>query len=62
MAATFKKSKRCDTGSCVEVAIEPDEDVVHIRNTEVPGQVVTFTKADWKDLLAKIRAGGLDAA
>lgn len=61
-AAPFLKSKLCDTGSCVEVAIEPDEDVVRIRNTDATDEVVTFTKADWKSLLTEIRSGGLDFA
>lgn len=51
----FRKSRRCDTGSCVEVAVA---DKVHVRNSTDPtGPIVTFTKEEWRAFVAEIQSG-----
>ena len=51
----FRKSRRCDTGSCVEVAVG---DMVHVRNSTDPdGPVVTFTKEEWRVFVGEIESG-----
>jgi uncharacterized protein DUF397 len=62
----FRKSVRCDTGSCVEVAIDDDEsgdEAVQIRNSTDPVAAKTagFTKQAWQNFVAQVKAGDFDA-
>lgn len=50
-----KPSERYD-GSCAEVFTDPTGEV-GVRNSEVPGEVVWFTRDQWHDFVAAVRAG-----
>jgi Domain of unknown function (DUF397) len=54
----FRKSVRCDTGSCVEVAMG---DEVYVRNSTAPDRVVTFSKEEWQVFVAGVRDGEFEA-
>jgi hypothetical protein len=58
MDTGFRKSVRCDTGSCVEVAIG---DEVEVRNSTEPGRTVVFTKKEWQTFVEGVRSGEFDA-
>lgn len=58
METGFRKSVRCDTGSCVEVAIG---DEVKVRNSTKPDRTVVFTKEEWQTFVQGVRSGEFDA-
>lgn len=51
---TWLRSRYCSDNACAEVAV--DGEVVHLRNSERPDQVVTLSAAEW----AALRRGILD--
>jgi hypothetical protein len=56
---TWRKSTRCDSGSCVEVAVDGDH--VLIRNSTDPaGARLIVTRAQWAEFLDWLRTDGLD--
>jgi len=59
MQARFRKSRRCDTGSCVEVSIG---DEVQIRNSADPvaAKTAAFTKEQWQTFVAQVKSGKYD--
>lgn len=54
---SWRKSSRCDSGACVEVA-RRDEGVV-VRNNTQPDLHLTFDGATWHGLLQDLRDGRL---
>jgi hypothetical protein len=63
MFRTFRKAKRCkwDPDLCVEVSLpEAAGQPVLVRNSNVPGVLVSFTEDEWSTFLAGARAGEFD--
>lgn len=56
----FKKSSFCDSGACVEVSLVNDKDVVLVRSTTAPENVVTFTADEWGPFIEGARNGEFD--
>jgi Domain of unknown function (DUF397) len=55
----FRKSRRCDSGSCVEVAETADG--MAMRDSDNPdGPILYFTREQWADFLAGARGGDFD--
>jgi len=58
-ASGWRKAKRCDSGSCVEVARFGDS--YAIRDSKNPdGPVLTFTEAEWTTFSSGVRDGDFD--
>lgn len=56
----WKRSSRCDTGACVEVAHGPYMGEVLIRTTNRPGRAIVLTPDEWDVFKAGIRDGDFD--
>ena len=55
----FQKSKRCPpVGGCLEVA--NDGDVIYIRDSKNPEQMITVSRADWETFLSGAKDGDFD--
>jgi predicted secreted Zn-dependent protease len=54
----WRKSGRCETHACVEVAEGPGQ--VAMRNSTLPEHRIEFTAAVWRDFIAGVRAGEFD--
>jgi hypothetical protein len=55
----WRRSSRCDSGACVEVASIGDEFAV--RDSKVSNSaVLRFSRAQWSDFVAGVRAGDYD--
>jgi hypothetical protein len=54
----WRKSARCETHSCVEVAKRVEE--VGIRNSQVPDTQLAFARPAWTAFIAGVRAGQFD--
>ena len=52
---TWRRSSRCDTGSCVEVDLTPDR--VRVRNSQAPDVVVEFDAEEWAAFVAGVEVG-----
>jgi hypothetical protein len=52
---TWSKSRRCDTNTCVEVALIGDE--VAVRNSQDPSKTVTFTMDEWRAFVGGVQDG-----
>lgn len=53
---SWKKSSRCGTGACVEVAGTPD--VVHVRDSKDPNSpVLSFEPTTWAAFIDNLRGG-----
>lgn len=48
----------CEQGSCVEVSY--GKELVAVRNSEIPGEVIWFTREEWNAFLAGARLGEFD--
>lgn len=51
----FKRSSRCESAQCVEVAV--GKDAVAIRNSEHPETQLRFTPEQWEKFIANVKAG-----
>jgi hypothetical protein len=50
----WRTSSRCDSGTCVEVAVTDDH--VLLRNSSDPdGPRLSFTRAEWAEFLGRVR-------
>jgi len=56
--ATFRKSSQCTDGACVEVSVG---DEILVRSSLAPGNVVAFSKAEWRAFVAGVRLGEFDS-
>jgi hypothetical protein len=54
----WRKSARCETHNCVEVAKRVDE--IAIRNSSVPEVQLAFAGPVWTAFIAGVRAGQFD--
>lgn len=57
-AMAWRKSSRCDSGHCVEVAWRADG--VAVRNNVVPDVQLSFDRASWHGLVRDLRGGLLN--
>lgn len=55
----WRRSRRCDTGSCVEVAPTPDGMAMR-DNKQSDGPILRFGRNAWADFLTGLRAGDFD--
>jgi hypothetical protein len=55
---SWRKSKSCGNGECVEVAQESG--VILVRNSQRPGQILEFTDSEWIAFAAGLKAGEFD--
>ena len=54
------KSSKCETGSCAEVAMEPDK--VLFRNNSInPDTILTFEPAVWQAFIDRLKQDYADA-
>jgi hypothetical protein len=53
----WRKSSRCDSGQCVEVAWRTGG--VAVRNNTIPDLQLSFDRASWHGLLRDLRSGVL---
>lgn len=49
------KAEGCDGGTCVEVSF--DGELVAVRNSQIPGEIVWFTRDEWEAFLAGAKLG-----
>lgn len=54
----WKRSTRCDTGSCVEVAVVGDQVQVRDSKRDNESPVIGYTREQWSHLLDVVKAGG----
>lgn len=52
------KARRCDSATCVEVAIEGEQ--IWVRNSQAPQRLVRFTRQEWLVFLEAVRRGEFD--
>jgi hypothetical protein len=54
---TWRRSYRCESGACVEVAFGAD-DTVYVRDSkDRNGTVLRFTRAEWATFTAGVQDG-----
>jgi hypothetical protein len=56
--AAWRRSSKCEAGSCVEVA--DLDDTVGLRNSNYPTTAITFPVETWREFIAAVRAGEFD--
>lgn len=55
----WRKSSRCDSGSCIEVGL--DTELVQVRDSKDPeGPVLTFNSGSWVEFVAGVKAEEFD--
>lgn len=61
MNIEWKKSTRCGTNACVEVAfLETYPLKIAVRNTDDPAVTVYFTEDEWNAFIAGVKTGEFD--
>lgn len=55
----WRRSSRCESNACVEVALWPDS--VAVRDNTLPHRHLTFDEASWRSLVRDIQSGRLSA-
>jgi hypothetical protein len=58
-ALAWRKSQRCDSGSCVEVARTADGMAMR-DSKQLDGPILQFGRNGWADFLNSLRAGDFD--
>lgn len=53
--ASWRKPSFCQSSECAQVANDGDQ--IFLRSSRSPGEVVTFTTAEWQALVKGIQAG-----
>jgi hypothetical protein len=53
----WRRSSRCESGSCVEVAITRAE--VYVRSSDDPDVELKFSRSEWVEFLAAVKEGEL---
>jgi len=56
MQLAWRKSTRCATGGCIEVATTPGRSLVR-DSKDVGGPILTFENSSWSDFVAAVRTG-----
>jgi hypothetical protein len=56
----WRRSSRCDTNHCLEVAVGPQWDRVYLRNSRDPQVHLAVSAAAWRAFCAAAAAGELD--
>jgi Domain of unknown function (DUF397) len=56
----WRRSSRCDTNHCLEVAVGPQWDRVYLRNSRDPQVHLQVSEAAWRAFCAAAAAGELD--
>lgn len=59
MPGTWRRSRGCADGACVEV--RQDDDNVAVRSSEQPEIVVRFSKEEWKTFVVGVKRGEFDS-
>lgn len=54
---SWRRSSRCESGSCVEVAIT--DAAVYVRSPNDPGVELQFSREEWAEFLAAVKEGEL---
>lgn len=57
---TWQRPEKCDTGSCAEARVSEHSGNVLMHSTEHPAAVAAFTKREWLDFIAAVKAGQYD--
>jgi hypothetical protein len=57
---SFRKSSRCTTGGCVEVALLSCGDAVVRDSTDRTHEPLMFTNQDWLRFISSVRNGQFD--
>ncbi|WP_117211823.1 DUF397 domain-containing protein [Allorhizocola rhizosphaerae] len=61
METSWRKSTKCESSGCVEVA-EAGQ-MILVRDSKNPhGPTLSFTRSSWRDFVAAIRDGAYDKA
>lgn len=59
-AAVWRRSSRCDSGTCVEVA--DLDNGIGMRDAKRPdGSILTFSRSSWAAFVAGVRKGEFDS-
>ena len=53
----WRKSTRCESNGCVEVALTSDQRIALRNSTDPQGPVLTFSRDTWGAFMEDIRAG-----
>ena len=56
--ARYLRSRFCSEAACVEIA--ETGDVISMRNSRRPDQIIRFSRADWRAFCADLRRGEFD--
>jgi uncharacterized protein DUF397 len=56
----WRKSSRCDTSACVEIAFSAERDRVYLRNSADPGVHLELSAGAWHAFRLAAAAGELD--
>jgi Domain of unknown function (DUF397) len=56
----WRRSSRCDTKDCLELAVGPQRDRVYLRNSRDPEVQLEVGAEAWRAFCAAIAAGELD--
>jgi hypothetical protein len=56
----WRRSSRCDTKDCVELAVGPQRDRVYLRNSRAAEVHLVVSADAWRAFCAAIAAGELD--
>jgi hypothetical protein len=55
----WRKSTRCESNGCVEVALTTDQHIAVRNSTDPEGPVLTFSKDAWYAFIEDIQGGKL---
>ena len=56
----WRRSRRCDTKDCLELAVGPQRDRVYLRNSRDPDVHLELSAQAWQAFCAAVAAGELD--
>ncbi|WP_226370035.1 DUF397 domain-containing protein [Pseudonocardia oceani] len=56
----FVRSTRCNTGTCVEFARDSSSGQVHLRHSQQPSKVLTFSSDEWEAFASGVNGGEFD--
>lgn len=57
---SWRRSTKCDAGTCVEVNIIGVQDTVLVRSTTAPTNSISFTADEWRAFIAGVKDGEFD--